>query len=285
MERASSLLCRHTVVAAVMIIFGSCSAPTEPAEVASGDQPAQVAASGGQPAQVMVLAGDLARQLAAYNPPTGHPVLVAGTEGNKEGIVFVFDESMEEAEHLLERLIVPGDVPDCVREGPVVCCDPTTETFVVNTARGWIRLGERCKALPPEEGNTDDDPERPAVDFEEVSPELWNALANRGVGHPFMTLPKADGEPRVLEAPSLANAPPQSGELSPPLMQRLAPGANLPIILAGHAGGTACPNNCCDTIAFCKKSDTGLRCGTARKHWYQWKSAQQQWCETSSCTC
>jgi hypothetical protein len=263
-------------MSAVMIIFGSCSAPVEPEEVASG----------GQPAQVMLLAGDPARQLAAYNPPPGHPVLVAGTDGNKGGIAFVFDESMEEAERLLEGLVAPGDVPDCVREGPVVCCDPTTETFVLNTVRGWLRLGERCKALPPEEGNTDDDPEKPAVDFDTVSSELARPLAERGVGHEFMTLPKANGEPRVLEAPSLANTPSQSGGLwLPPVMQRLAPGANSPIILAGHAGGTACPNNCCDTINYCKKSDTGLRCRTARKHWYQWSSAKQQWCETSSCSC
>jgi hypothetical protein len=278
MKRASNLLCRHTVVAAVMIIFGSCSASIEPA---------QVAASADAPAQVILIAGDLASQLAAYNPPPGRPVLVAGTDGNKGGIAFVFDESMDEAERLLEGLVIRGDVADCVREGPVACCDPTTETVVLNTERGWLRLGERCKALPPEEGNTDDDPEKPAVDFIEVSPELASALAERGVGHPFMTLPKANGEPRVLEAPSLAKAPSQSGELwlPPPVMQRSEPRASSPIILAGHAGGTPCPGGCCDSISYCKKSDTGLRCRTARKHWYSWSSAKQKWCEITACTC
>lgn len=267
MRRDSNLLCRHALVAALMIISGGCSADSAPTPVA---------ASGDEPAQLVTLSDREASEFfAGLNPAV--PVVVAGADEGRRVFAIVYDPDPGEAERLRRELIVGDDIQGCDdREGAVDCCVPATETLAVNTADGWVDTGESCEPAP-----TDVDA---GVNFVEVPVVVSEVLYNRfGIDYPFLQLAEEDGTARALFVPSLRNPPSQSGELwLPPAMQRSGHRASSPIILASHKRPT--PSDYCeDTITRCPA--TGY-CRATWLHKYYKDRNTGEWCEmVTKCTC
>ena len=287
MQRNSYLLRRHAFVAALTMACASCNS---------------------DPARLVELSGEPAKRLAEHQ--FAEPVLVAGAD---EGVVaVVFSEEATDIPRLLETLLVP-EVEGCGRggwfgregwigrEGPVQCCDRATDTFVLNSERGWIRTGESCAPLGAEErttaneadpSRTYDDPEARGIEFvpvdrpaqpqdPRVSTELSQLLRHRfGIDHPRMQLAEANGSARALVNGPLPGQPPLAQGSSEPQ-------AGSQVILAGHRPGYPTPPGGCtdDDINRCSLGGEAY-CRKKYKHVYYQDESDEEWCEFSpTCGC
>ena len=290
MRRDPNLLRRHALVWAVMIISGSCGGSKAPSDVAaSGDEPTSVAATDeAAPAHLVELSGPAAKELATYG--YAEPVLVAYTAEGWAAVVF--SENPDEIPALLGKLLVQ-DVhgPGCVPEGAVACCDEATESFVLNTERGWLRLGQRCEEPP------DDPDEERGVDVVRLPQALTQELfACCGIVDEYVDLAYPDGTARMLwNWPPIT--PSMNGELSlpRPTIQGWAPPrissialvvtgeGHSPIILAHDhpPPSPACVNN---EPPKCRKKNN-MRCHASREHWYVKSRTTGRWCHRAGCQC
>jgi hypothetical protein len=253
----SNLLRRHALLTAVMIIFGSAAdgVPVKGDEMGDEMAPAQL---------VTLCGGELASELAAFKPRL--PVLVAYAGNHWRAVMFA--KNPAECPLLLETLLV-ADVPGCVGEGAIMCCDSMTQTMVLHvTYQGqplWVRLGEICKEPPDHELG---------VKVVAVPPALTKKLFDEvGITDEYMDLPDSEGRARMLW-----NSPPISGELSlPPVIQTSGPfgpssispvvtaEARSPILLAHHS-----PNGCVgDVDDECENNYDLKRCHPTQKHWFR----------------
>jgi hypothetical protein len=269
MQRDSYLL-RRAFVAALMMACASCNS---------------------DPARLVELSGEPAKRLAEHQ--FAEPVLVAGAD---QGVIaVVFSEDQADIPRLLETLLV-AEVESCGRggwfgregwigrEGPVQCCDRATDTFVLNSERGWIRTGESC--APP---RADEPPgikfvpvDRPAQRPDSrVSTGLSQLLRDRfGINRVFMQLAEADGSARAL-----VNGPVPG---QPPLAQGSSePEVGSQVILAGHRPGYPTPPGGCtdDDIDRCSLGGEAY-CRKRYKHVYYQDESDEEWCEFSPrCGC
>lgn len=272
MQRSLNPFRRRASVAALTILFASCN---------------------GNPARLVELSGEPAAKLAAFEP--AEPVLVA--RADESVVAVVFSEDQAEIAPLLERLLV-SEVPGCGRggwfgreapvgrEGAVACCDPETGTFVLNSKRGWLRMGERCEPSYAEERTAHDDsydPDVPGVAFVAVEPALSQVLEDLfGIDYPYMQLAETDGMSRAL-----VNGPLPVAELRlpPPIMQRAGRQAGSQMILASHREPPPSGDGCVSSIDDCDR-DGSKRCRERWKHWYYKDRFSGDWCEMpSECRC
>ena len=276
MRRNLNLLRRHVVVWAVMISCGSCS---------GHEAPPQVAALGDEPAQVILLADATANwflELEPPPPPDGRVVVAGGDHG--EVLALVLGRELRDAQEQLSRLVVFGDIEGCVPAG-ITCCDVETKTYVLDGAfeseRFWLRLGERCEGAAPRDGFDHGAPvDEPSAGVVEIDPEIMDTLAAYGVTYPFMTLAEETGNGRIVFDPRYEST---NLGLSPPMMNRLGLQERSSIILAGHE--TSNRPACVSSVSWCRKDD-GDRCNKARRHWFRWNDAKEQWCQMSDkCSC
>jgi hypothetical protein len=286
MRRDSKLLHQHALVTAVMIIFGSCGADGAMAQDATaGDEPA--------PAQLVTLCGgDLASDLAAFNPRQGYPVLVAYAIDRWLAVMFTGNPA--ECPFLLETLLVT-DIPGCVREGATMCCDQATETMALSVTYEsqprWVRLPELCREPSDDELG---------VEVVTVPQGLTQKLFDRlRISDEYMDLADSQGRARMLW-----NSPPitplNSGELSlpPPMMQGsgssgaspisfvVTAGARSPIILAHDHPPPSPP--CVSSVSnVCANNTRDKRCHPSREHWFRriYQDGQEKWCQRAGCTC
>jgi hypothetical protein len=274
MRRVPNALRRPAYVCAVMIISGSCTGDKVPWQVGdSGDEP--------EPAELVTLTGDPAKRLAAYNPPPDSPVLMGS--GDKSWFAVVFTEKPADMPSLLDKVLIRDDVPGCVRDGPVACCDATKGVFLFNTKSGWIRMGERCKLLPvvPDTPNGG-----PYFDIDPVPPDLSRALlACCGITSPYVTMAKEDGKPRVLD---LGTTLPQKAERwrPPRTMQSFGLPAGSPILLA-HGHPIPNPPNCVGNVANPCAKTTARKCHPGLRHWFykMLVGGDTVWCQMEKCSC
>lgn len=201
MQQSSSLFRRHGLVAALVVILAA-SAPTP---VAAQDDKAA-------PALVIELSDWPAAELATFG--YAEPVLVTYTEAGWAAVVFT--ENPNDFPELLKDLFV-ADVPGCIPEGANVCCDENSDTYVINTAQGWMRLGERCEPDLPLDYDYENDDE-PGVDLAIISDNLATALRDCcDIIDTFVDLANPDGTARMLINP-LSFAESQKSEHSPSML-------------------------------------------------------------------
>jgi hypothetical protein len=256
-----------------------------------------LASCNGTPARVVELSGEPAVKLAAFDPAA--PVLVARAADSVVAVVFSEDEGNIDS---LRKSLEVADVPACGnggwfgrkgwigREGAVACCDPQTNTFVLNTKTKWLRTGEHCEPRDPRERAVDDesddgfaydDPELEGVPFVSVEPELSQILKDMfGIDYRFMQLAQIDGSSRAL-----VNGPAPGKELAlvPPVLDRSGIEGGPQTILASHKVDS--PEGCISRVRKCDESD-GDRCRRRYKHWYYLDDFTRTWCEMASeCRC
>jgi hypothetical protein len=264
----------------LIVIFGICGAVGALAPAgAAGGEPA--------PAKLAELSGPAAKELAALG--YAQPVLVAYAGDGWTAVVFA--ESSAEIARLLDSLLIE-DVPGCVREGAVACCENETRTFVVNTDRGWIRSGELC-----EPDTVDHEMYEVGVDLATISRSLSQQLFDCcGIDDDFIDMANRDGTARMLiNSPAVTAS--QKAELSPlpmsrnPRPLRPSPASFVAIaegrIILAHDHPTP-PVACGDDVGNqCANNTRKKHCDPAKKHWYR-KVALGGivlWCHRVGCTC
>jgi hypothetical protein len=246
--------------------------------------PTLVAAAGDEatPARLIELSGATAKELAAF--PHAEPVLVTYT--NEGWAAVLFSENPEDIPDLVKRLTVQNlEGPGCVAEGPVSCCN-ADGALVLHTERGWLRVGQRCKKAPHDEG----------VPVEQVPQALTQQLRDCcGIVDEYMDLANPDGSGRVLwNWPWVT--PSESGELSlrprvwtaseDPHTSSLVIPAETPtqIILAhGHSSSS------CDAAEpdSCGEETSNRVCHEDERHWWvrMRTSPSPRWCRREPCRC
>jgi hypothetical protein len=281
MQQNSHRFRRHCYAAALLVILGVSGAISTPAPVMAGDA---------KPARLIALSGPPAEELLAFITPFGYaePVLVAHTSEGWAAVVF--SENPDDLPALIDRLLVE-DVhgPGCVPEGAIVCCDLTTEIFVLNTERGWLSFGERCK------DPTDDEA---GVEVIKVPPTLTQELsACCGIDDEYMDQANSERKARMLWNWSLVT-PSNGGELSlPPRTMRgsaasrtssislaVTAEACSPIILA-HDHSPPSPACLPNRPPSCCTPKRSKRCHETRKHWYVKSETTGEWCHRAGCEC
>ena len=269
MQRDLHLFRRYVFVAALAMVAGGCNS---------------------DPALLAQLSGDAAGRLAEDLDPA-EPVLVARAHDNV--VAVVFSKERADIAPLLERLLVP-EVEGCGsggwfgrdgwigREGAVLCCDPATGTFVLNSERGWIRTGERCEPSDADERTANDDPYEPGIKFVRADPDLSQLLEDLfRIDHRFMLSAGKDGTPQALVNGPL---PSEEIQLEGPKMQRSGFQRSSPTILASHKKPTPA-GGCVWTMSSCSTGGSG-RCRKQYWHVYYKDSVTQQWCEfPPTCGC
>jgi hypothetical protein len=265
MQQDAHLFVRSVLVGALAIVSASCNS---------------------DPALVGQLYGDPAAKLAdTYQPAT--PVLVAGADDHVVAIVF----SKEQADlaPLLDELLI-DEVEDCGsggwfgregwigRDGAVLCCNPATNSFVINSERGWLHTGERCDASDANDdaANADSNGEyEPGIEFVQVDPQLSQLLEDVfGVNYRFMTLVGPDKEARALVNGPL---PGQEHTFSDSTMQFPKIMASSQIIPAGHKKPTPA-GGCVSSLGeSCTTGGSG-RCRKNYWHVYYKDIGSNQWC-------
>jgi hypothetical protein len=275
MQRNSLLFRRHDLVAVLMTISGICGG-------VSAFTPVVAVGNGSTPALLIELSGPTAAKLAALG--YAEPVLVAYTDNGWAAVVF--SEDPDDLQPLVDKLLVPG-VPgsDCVPEGPAACCADNGD-FLLNTTRGWLRLGERCKAP------TEDDE---GVNVEKLPAALAEELrACCRIAYEYMNLANPDGTARLLWDESLS----KKDEL--PLPLRTMHGAGIPRVFSISLpvaegppakaipvhGGHPAPSQSClnNEPSSCKQRDNKV-CHQTQNHWYVKSRTTNQWCFDTPCTC
>jgi hypothetical protein len=290
MRRDPKRLRRHALVWTVMIISGGCSGHDAPADsAASGDELASVEAAGeAAPAHLVELSGPVAEELARYE--YAEPVLVAYTAEGWAAVVFSNDA--DDIPALLDKLLVQEvHGPGCVPDGAVACCDEETGSFVLNTERGWLRLGQRCEEPP------DNPEEEKGVDVVQLPQALTQELfACCGIIDEYVDLAYPDGTSRMLwNWPPVT--PSMNGELSlprsmiqtwgpartSPIAFVVTPESDSPIVLAHDhpPPSPACVNN---EPPQCRKRNN-MRCHASREHWYVKSRTTGRWCQRAGCQC
>lgn len=265
MQSNPSLPRRLALVAGLAMISASCHLDDYPHD----DDP-------GPPATLVELTGETAAVLQATFEPAA-PVLV--TRAGEKVQAIVFSEDPGELERLLKELIV-DEVPGCVAEGAVECCDLKAKTFVLSTEVGWLRTGENCQSNEIIEGNTAaDDPDEPVAPFVKVDPEITRILNQlSGVDYPFMQLAERDGGPRALVNAEFEMA----GRVTP--SDRLAQTHGNPDIIPAVHRRDPPPGFCVSSLKYCMKNN-GSRCRKGWRHKYL-KRSGNKWCEQApECRC
>ena len=126
---------------------------------------AAMAGCGHQPAKVgEPLSGPAAEELLALQPEI--PILVARAGDGVVAIPFARDPL--DAEDPIDRVAVDEVVGCDPKEGAVACCAREEGVFRLNTERGWLPMGDSCRADLG--GQAEDVPKQPAIDEGDYEP-------------------------------------------------------------------------------------------------------------------